>query len=323
MVSAKILNTLLALPGIGNKTALNLARDLNGIEDVQKLVVDTFVLAKKENQRIPIPTDAMLLKAFKKAQEIQHSCDELDIQILGYFDENYPNQLRAISDPPLVIYLKGNANVISIERLIAIIGTREPTEFGKRAGFHLSQYFTESGFSVVSGLALGCDTEAHKASLANEGKTIAVLAHGLDEVYPKENRELSEDILAKGGCLVSEYPPGIKPFKSFFVERDRIQIGLSKALVVVESDLKGGSMHTVQFALEQSKKIGCLAGHPERLSNHPKTLGTYNLIDSGKAFRLSNKQEIDLFISAIQGLHSPYISAPPNTSGTFIQGKLF
>jgi DNA processing protein len=111
---------------------------------------------------------------------------------------------------------------------------------------------------VVSGLALGCDTQGHRGCLEESGTAVAVLAHGLDEVHPNANRPLAEEIVAKGGCLVSEYPIGTEPKPNQFITRDRIQSGLSDAVVVIETGVNGGSMHTVRFAKRQRRLVMCI-----------------------------------------------------------------
>lgn len=126
----------------------------------------------------------------------------------------------------------------------------------------LGSGYWETGATVVSGLAIGCDTAAHSGCLSVHGETIAVLAHGLDRVYPAVNRELVGEILDTGGCLLSEYPPKTRPFPANFVERDELQAGLSDGVIVVETGVKGGTMHTVRFSQEQRKPLACVK-HPQ------------------------------------------------------------
>jgi DNA processing protein len=180
--------------------------------------------------------------------------------------------------------------------------------------------FAERGFVIVSGLAKGCDTVAHRGCLDAHGKTVAILGGGIDYIYPKENRPLADEILNTGGCLLSEYKPGMKPQPSFFVERDRLQSGLSQAVIVIETDVKGGSMHTVGFALSQNRLVACLGGHSGKYLSHPKVQGTKLLISDGKASRLSNLEEVESFL---EKLIKPIIEPILLPNDLWKQGKLF
>jgi DNA processing protein len=134
-----------------------------------------------------------------------------------------------------------------------------------------------SGFAIVSGLAHGCDTLAHKGCVDVGGVGVAVLAHGLDKVYPAANKSLAQKLLDCGGCLVSEYPLGMTPMKTAFAERDRLQSGLSDCVLVIETDVKGGTMHTVRFARQQDRLLACI-DHPEAWWGQPKVQGNRQMI---------------------------------------------
>ena len=168
-------------------------------------------------------------------------------------------------------------NIDAIHRdCIAIVGTREPTEYGITAAKRLGALFAESGYTVVSGLANGIDTAAHQGALEVDGLTVAVLASGLDTVYPIKNKELAGAILKNNGALVSEYSWGTMVNRSYFVARDRIQSGLSLGVFVVETGIKGGTMHTVKSCKEQKRSLIVLK-HPPYLIGHPKTCGNAQL----------------------------------------------
>ena len=152
----------------------------------------------------------------------------------------------------------------------------------------------------MSGLALGCDTVAHKACLARAGKTIAVLAHGLDVIYPKENIYLAEEILDKGGLLLSEHPVGVLPEANHYIQRNRLQSGLSNAVAVIEMELESGTMFTVQFAELQKRMIGCI-NHPLEHQIHPKANGNQMLLATKRAYPLGTVDEIEYFIELIKG----------------------
>jgi len=148
---------------------------------------------------------------------------------------------------------------------------------------------------LVSGLARGCDTAAHVGCLAAEGQTVAILAHGLNTIYPPENYGLAEQIIEMGGCLLSEYPPNERPKPKYFVERDRLQSGLSGGVIIVETDLKGGAMHTARFCVEEKKPLGCMV-FPEDRNNRKMTEGNVRLISSGEAVALNSIDDVKGFI---------------------------
>lgn len=218
-----------------------------------------------------------------------------EIIVLEQNDVNFPKKLLSIHNPPIRLYVKGDVTILK-DKGVAIIGTRNPTEYGKKAAYRLSEIFTNNGFNIISGLALGCDTHAHEGCLNANGKTIAILAHGLDVIYPKENKKLSEKILENGGCLISEYPINTKIEKYNFINRNRLQSGLSCGIIVIETDITGGTMHTVNHAIKQNKLIGVLGGHSEKYINENSIKGNYKLLENKEYYKLSSPREIDNFI---------------------------
>ncbi len=176
-----------------------------------------------------------------------------------YGDPGYPVALSRIPNPPLVIYGLGRQDIHE-ENLLAVVGTRNPTPYGKRVGLWLAKDLVREGITLVSGLARGIDSLAHKASVDLEADTIAVLAHGLDMIFPPENKRLKEEIIKNGGTIISEYPFGIKPLAGYFPQRNRIISGLCKATLVVEAGEKSGTRHTVNHALEQSREVLAVPG---------------------------------------------------------------
>jgi DNA processing protein len=205
-----------------------------------------------------------------------------DIMPLPITDPGYPTLLRSIDDPPLVLYVKGDASILNTDRAIAIVGTRQPTRTGLQVAFRIARYFAEAGCAIVSGLAKGIDTAAHRGALEVQGRTVAVLGTPLDVIYPAENRPLAEQIVDEGGALVSELPLGSSSSRSAFVLRDRIQSGLSLAVVPIQSDLEGGTMHTVEFAEKQHRLLFC-PRPVSRESRSKQYRGIWSLIRSGRA----------------------------------------
>ena len=202
-------------------------------------------------------------------------------------DDIYPQCLKEISNPPLKLYYKGNLDLLKDERLIAVVGTRNPSSYGKLCCEYMVKKMTSANITIVSGFAKGIDTIAHKTSLLTGGKTIAVIASGLDIVYPASNLSLYREIEEKG-LILSEYEAGVKPFKFNFPQRNRIIAGLSKGTIVVESKDRGGSLITADLALEFNRDVYAVPG--DVFSEYSK--GCNNLIRDSKAKSLSNINEL-------------------------------
>lgn len=194
-------------------------------------------------------------QALNEAEEIVQKSKEMNIKILTINQRNYPSNLKKLKDAPVVLYIKEKNYSKNYEKALACVGTRNPSEFSKKAVDYMVPNWVREDFTIVGGLAEGVDTLAHKKCLENGGKTIAVLAHGLDMIYPKSNEVLAKEIVSKGGLLVSEYPVGTKPEKHRFIERNRIIVGLSEGTVVFECKEKSGTMHSVEYSIEQKKPI--------------------------------------------------------------------
>ncbi|WKN46433.1 DNA-processing protein DprA [Tunicatimonas pelagia] len=176
------------------------------------------------------------------------------VNIISYMDEDhYPNQLKGIKQPPPLLFVKGNYK--SNQRMAAIVGTRQASKFADKMTRKIVDVVQESGLGILSGLALGIDTIAHRAALDKDVYTIAILPNSLDTVYPKSNFPLAVEILEKGGALISELPPEINRGKKSFVERNRLQTALSELVIPVELGAKSGTMHTVNFAKKQGKHV--------------------------------------------------------------------
>jgi DNA processing protein len=171
--------------------------------------------------------------------------------------------LRSLSDPPPLLYVRGDVKLLALERLVAVVGTREPTVFGTSAAENLTGALAGGGWGIVSGLAKGIDTIAHRTALERGAPTIAVMGGGLDRIYPAENTGLAAQIVDEGGALVSEQPFGEQSRSHHLVARDRLQSGLSVAVVIAQSGLKSGTMHTARFAAAQGRPLFCPVPHNE------------------------------------------------------------
>lgn len=177
--------------------------------------------------------------------------------VLG--EENYPKALAEIAHAPPFIFIKGNVSIVQQPQL-AIVGSRNPTHYGVKVTQMLARDLALTGLTVTSGLALGIDAIAHQSVLDTNGKTIGVLAVGLDQVYPKRHQVLAESILKHEGALVSEFGMGVKPLAENFPRRNRIISGLSMGVVVIEATVKSGSLITARYALEQAREVFAVPG---------------------------------------------------------------
>lgn len=199
-----------------------------------------------------------------------------DIEIITIKDKEYPDKLKVIYDPPIVLYIKGNINILN-ETSIAIVGCRLCTKYGENIAKKLAYNLSLKNINVISGLARGIDSCAHIGALIGKGKTIAVVGCGLDRVYPEENKKLFNEIVKSNGAIISEYIIGTKPLAKNFPRRNRIISGLSNGVIVVEAREKSGTLITVDFALEQGKNIYAVPGNID----NPNAFGTNDLIKQG------------------------------------------
>ena len=199
------------------------------------------------------------------------------IKILTYEDSKYPYMLKNISNPPAVIYYKGNLDICNLNKTLAIVGSRRATSYAKDALTKIINGFQNTDMCIVSGLASGIDTTAHLGALNNNLKTIGVIASGLDFVYPSSNKELYKRIENGNGAVISEYYPTFEALKFRFPERNRIVSGLSYGTLVAEASLQSGALITANLTLEQGRELMCIPG----LITNPNTQGIYKLLKCG------------------------------------------
>lgn len=191
-------------------------------------------------------------------EKIWNQVTSLGLVIIRLNDPTYPPLLKEITDPPFLLYVRGDAALLSLPRC-AVVGTRRSTSYGAAVIERLIPTIAKRGRTIVSGLALGIDSLAHQTALRH-GKTIAVLAHGLDRVHPVTHTALAEAIVAGGGALVSEYPPGIEPARGRFPQRNRIIAGLSKQTLVIEAPERSGALITAHLALDENREVLAVPG---------------------------------------------------------------
>jgi len=208
-------------------------------------------------------------------KRIFDECVRNGIRIMALGQAGYPKRLAEIDDPPILLYCKGKVE-INIEDIVAVVGARKATPYGKWAAARLGERLALHGVAVASGMAYGIDSSAHRGALSSGGKTIAVLGCGIDICYPQSNRLMMEEIM-ETGAVVSEFTPGTPPHAYNFPRRNRIIIGMSKCLAVVEACVESGSLITAEYALEQGKDVYAVPGN----ICSPQSLGTNMLIKDG------------------------------------------
>lgn len=230
-------------------------------------------------------------RKIEQAQELREASAECGISYCLAEDEEYPSNLRQIVYVPPVLYYKGDIQTLNRSKSVAVIGTRKFSPAGKELAYATGRRIAEAGFNLVNGLALGCDTEAIKGALSAGGKCIAILPCGLEQIQPKSNEGLAKEILQTGGCLLSEYPIRTEIQKYRYVERDRLQSGVSQSVLIVEAEKSSGTMHTASFALKQYKRMVCYSH--KLLEN---SSGNRYLEEAGKAEVLQSLKELDVFL---------------------------
>jgi DNA processing protein len=213
---------------------------------------------------------------FTEADQLLQQADTLGIKVLGFSHVDYPELLAAIPDPPLVLWIKGEVAALNVPQL-GIVGSRHASRSGVQLAYDFASALAQSGVIACSGLALGIDAAAHQACLDVDSATVAVLGTGVDRIYPRRHQRLSEQILASGGVLVSEYPPGTAPLPGHFPRRNRIISGLSIGTLVVEAALRSGSLITARQALEQGREVFAIPGS----IHNPLSRGCHALIREG------------------------------------------
>jgi len=231
---------------------------------------------------------ALRIKGFASWDLVSEQIQSLEnkaIRVICLNDPEYPKLLRETEDSPFVLYVKGSFEAQD-RYAIAIVGSRKPTHYGIAVTERISQELSCKGFTIVSGMARGIDSIAHRGALRAGGRTIAVLGSGLDIPYPPEHKNLFHDI-TESGCVVSEFPPGMLPLKENFPRRNRIISGLSTGVLVVEAERKSGTLITAEYALEQNREIFAIPGNVT--SSH--SAGTNTLIKKG-AILVRNADDI-------------------------------
>ena len=247
------------------------------IDFIKKNKADEIFLSSRlqyKSGRSDVFKDSLDLK---KVSKIKEKCKEHKIRIVTYRDRIYPRLLLEIADPPAVLYCRGNLGLLKSDFPVAIVGSRRPTSYGLKYTHKFASELSSAGAEIISGLALGIDGEAHRGALQASGKTIAVLGTAIDEIYPTYHQGLARRILASGGLIVSEYPPGYPTFKINFPRRNSIIAGLSKAVIITEAAKGSGSLITAALAADYGRDVYALPGSVDSIFSY----GANYLLRSG------------------------------------------
>src|SRR6478672_7859543 len=272
-------------PGIGPRAAAKLLERFGSAEAVY-----SATRTELEQLRLaPEAVDTIIGRNLRFTAEAEIAAvRKLGGDILLLDDGVYPSSLREIYDPPMVLYVKGAWSECLDQPCIGVVGSRRASTYGQNAALMLARDLAQRGITVVSGFARGIDAAAHRGALEGNGRTVAVLGTGIDEIYPRDHKKLAEEILARGGALVSQFPLGTPPVSENFPYRNRIISGLSLGVVVVEAAENSGSLITARLAIEQNREVFAVPGN----ITSRNSFGTNYLIKGAGAKLVQQWQDI-------------------------------
>ncbi|HWO96954.1 MAG TPA: DNA-processing protein DprA [Bacillus sp. (in: firmicutes)] len=279
--------------GVGWKSILKLLQS-------DPLLQHLYSLSSNELQQIlQLPT--YHLNEFKKdlqtirIQDILNNYKREHVYCISYFDDEYPPLLKTIYDPPWVLYAKGKISLLAYGKKISVVGTRDPSLYGYRSLEKVLQPLLSDRWLVVSGLAVGIDTAAHKLAIESQAKTIAVLGSGFNHIYPRQNESLAEEI-GSHHLLISEYPPSQRPNRWAFPMRNRIISGLTRGTIIVQAREKSGSLITAEQALQQGREVFAIPGPVL----DERSIGTNRLIQQGAKLVLTAEDILSEFYAYME-----------------------
>ena len=274
-----LLQILQYLPGMSIAAFQRLRHSLGDLTDLwQQPVREVQALLPSKTRRhyAELRSDPQSTEAVTQWQLDQMSLQRQGVETISWHDQRYPPLLKEIHQPPPVLYVLGDPDCLSDPQL-ALVGSRNMTPNGSENAYRFAHYLAQAGLVVTSGLATGVDAQAHRGALQAEGKTVAVMATGIDRLYPPRHQTLADDIVRMGGCLVTEFRPGTPPLPRHFPTRNRIVSGLSLGVLVVEAATKSGSLITARLAMEQNREVFAIPGS----IHNPQARGCHQLIRQG------------------------------------------
>lgn len=311
----ELILTLLNIKGIGRKTIspflTNETLKIEQISTVQEGILQFEKYLIDNNKKIKF-TDEDIVDAKTKAHCLLDTMINDNVIIIDIFSDYYPIEFSDLgNDRPLMLYTKGNVDLLLQPNKILVIGSRKVNEKTGKIGQRVAQLMAKCGETIVSGLAIGADTYGHVGALMEEnGKTIAVLPSPLNNIVPASNKKLAQEILDNNGLLISEYPYGSIATKGTFVERDRLQACLCTGVFVIDTSVSGGTFHAVKLAQNLNKPIGCLSLDYTTLN------GNKILISDYKAMQLNGKESINDFCNRCDDFGKEYKATRLKSSHT-------
>lgn len=279
---------LIALHLISNLGAQRIRKLLQSVDHPREI----FYLNRRKIESVygigpKTAEEIITFDSWDKVDRIMDRTQRIRAEIMTFWDEDYPPLLRETFDPPLMLWIKGRRKALQNES-VAVVGTRKAGKYGLDTAKYFSRELARKGLTVISGLALGVDGAAHRATVRENGCTIAVLGSGIDVIYPGSHKKLAADIVDTGGAVISEFPLGAQPDAGNFPERNRIVSGLSLGTLVVASSIDGGSMITAKLALDQNREV-FVVPHP---IGTPNSIGCHSLIQRGMGKLVQNIEDI-------------------------------
>lgn len=280
---------LLGIEGIGPLRIISIANHVRTLDALfncsQSFLMRIEGISSNLSQKI-LSNKNNIEKQKDETQDEILRLQKIDSRIITFWDDDYPELLKKIFYPPVIIFTKGNFSEQD-KYSVAIVGTRQPTTYGKTQTEKFTSELVEKNLTIVSGLARGIDSIAHETALKKGGRTTAVIGSGLNVIYPPENRKLFEQI-CECGVVISEYPLDTKPDAQNFPRRNRIISGLSLGTLIVETKINGGAMQTAAYAIDQNREVFAVPGN----LNTKQSEGPNSLIQKGEAKLVTNAEDI-------------------------------
>ena len=290
------LRNLLSVDGIGPIRIVKLLQHFKTLDEIYSANQIEFEKIDSINSNLASQIVNYKKNLYSLSDSLENEVlrlDKMNARVITYTDDSYPELLRNIYFPPLILYTLGTFEETDMHS-IAIVGTRKPTDYGKSITAKFAKELVKQNITIVSGLARGIDSIAHRAAIKAGGRTIAVVGSGLDIVYPSENRSLFNDI-SKQGIIISEFELGTKPDAQNFPKRNRIISGISLGTLVVESKKNGGAMQTANYSMDQNREVFAIPGN----LNVPESEGTNTLIQRNEAKLVIEPDDILLELNLI------------------------
>lgn len=283
------LTHLLNIEGIGPLKVLSIISRFNKFEDILSSNIHDLIKIDGINKTLAYKIHysfSDIVYSRERVEKTLNSLAKINARAITFWDEDFPELLKKIYYPPLILYVIGKFEEQD-KNSIAIVGTREPTNYGKLVAEKFAKELAQNNISIISGMARGIDSIAHQSTLDVGGRTIAVIGSGLDVIYPPENKKLFSKI-CETGAVISEYELGTKPDAQNFPRRNRIISGLSLGSIIVETRVNGGAMQTAAYAIDQNREVFAVPG----LINSKQSEGPNTLIQRGEAKLVLNTEDI-------------------------------